>query len=330
MPDDSPAEFDEDAAFPIADYSHLPNRSNLDSLFTYCDADIDHISTQLGIPWEPTKTIPFSSTVPYLGFDWDLANRTVAVSEKKKAKYRAAITEWLPRSMHTLEEAQRLYGKLLHASLVLPAGRAYLTGLESLMASFSGNPFVPHHAPRHTVEDLSWWFDALDSPRISRPIPGPASVTDRNAFSDASSGFGIGIVIGDKWRAWQLIPGWKTEGRDIGWAEAVGFELLARTLCTASEPGQHFRVFGDNKGVVEGWWKGRSRNWETNKVFRRIHDIADSHQCLFITRYIPSGKNPADAPSRGLYPPFDRLLPAVSIPTALRQYITNIEQRCSG
>ena len=323
LPDDSPAEFDEDAACPLADHSSLPNRSDLDALFTYCDTDIDSISGQLGIPWEPSKTIPFSSSVPYLGFDWNLAERTVAITEKKKTKYGLAIKEWLPRPTHDLEEAQKLYGKLLHASLVLPAGRAYLTSLESLMASFSKNPFVPHHAPRHTAADLSWWLDALDSPRISRSIPGPAIVMDKHAFSDASSGFGIGVVIGSRWRAWRLIPGWKTDGRDIGWAEAVGFEFLARTLCATSNPGQHFRVFGDNKGVVEGWWKGRSRNWETNKVFRRIHDLADTHQCSFITRYIASRENPADKPSRGLYPPTNYLLPEISIPTALRQYIIN-------
>ena len=216
MPDGSPAEFDEDAACPLADYSSFPGRADCDSLFTYCDADIDNISGQLGIPWEPSKTIPFSSTVTYLGFDWNLVERTVAITERKKVKYRLAIREWLPRPTHDLEEAQKLYGKLLHASLVLLAGRAYLTTLESLMASFSKNPFVPHHAPRHTTTDLSWWLDALDSPRTSRPIPGPAIVTDRDAFSDASSGFGIGVVISGKWRAWRLVPGWKADGRDIG------------------------------------------------------------------------------------------------------------------
>lgn len=325
LPDDSSAEFDEDAAFPITDHSLRSNRSVPDSLFTYCDADVDLISAQLGIPWEPSKTVPFASIVPYLGFDWNLANRTVALTEKKRAKYSAAIEEWLPRAAHNLEEAQKLYGKLLHASLVLPAGRAYLTGLESLMASFDKNPFVPHHAPSHTTTDLSWWLDALNSPRISRPIPGPALVTDRDAFSDASSGVGIGITIGNKWRAWRLVPGWKADGRDIGWAEAVGFELLARALCTASKPGQYFRVFGDNRGVVEGWWKGRSRNWQTNQVFQRIHDLADTHQCFFVTRYVASRDNPADAPSRGLYPSADRLLPEIGIPGPLRQYISNVE-----
>ena len=323
LPDGSPAEFDEDAACPITDYSSLLNRSEVDSRFSYCDADIDLISGQLGIPWELSKTIPFSSSVPFLGFNWNLSDRTVALTDGKRTKYRAAIEKWLPNSTHDLEETQKLYGKLLHACLVLPAGRAYLTNLECLMASFSDNPFVPHHAPRHTAADLSWWLDVLLSPRLSRSIPGPSSVIDRHAFSDASSGFGIGIVVGNQWRAWHLLPGWKTEGRDIGWAEAVGFEFLARTLAATSQPGQYFRVFGDNRGVVEGWWKGRSRNWETNKVFRRIHDLADTHQCVFITCYVASGENPADGPSRGLYPPVAHLLPAISIPVPLRQFVAD-------
>ena len=263
MPDGLPAEFDEDAAHPISDHSRTSNRSLPDSLFAYGDEDVDLISNQLGIPWEPSKTVPFSPIVPYLGFEWDLSERTVAIAENKKAKYSAAIRAWLPHPTHDLEEAQKLYGKLLHASLVLPAGRAYLTGLEGLMASFSSNPFKPHHAPRHTNTDLSWWLHELSLPRVARPIPGPATVTDWSAFSDASSGVGIGVVIGSKWHAWRLVPGWKADGRDIGWAEAVGFELLARALCSVSQPGQFFRVFGDNRGVVEGWWKGRSRNWET-------------------------------------------------------------------
>src|SRR5277367_4917932 len=210
MPDGLPAEFDEDAAHPIRDFFHLPDHSLFDSPFTYCDADVDDISGQLGIPWEPSKTIPFSYVVPYLGFEWDLSQRTVAIPERKKTKYKAAIEDWLLRPTHALDEAQKLYGKLLHACLVLPSGRAYLTCLEGLMASFSSNPFVPHHAPRHTSSDLSWWLNELSSPTVSHPIPGPAIVTDRAAFSDASLGFGIGIVIGDRWRAWRLVPGWQT------------------------------------------------------------------------------------------------------------------------
>jgi hypothetical protein len=135
------------------------------------------------------------------------------------------------------------------------------------MGSFTTNPFVPHHAPQNTAANLTWWLNKLNSAKLSHPIPGPHVITDRGAFSDASSGVGIGIVINRRWHTWRLIPRWKGNGRDIGWAEAVGFEFIACTLSGVSIPGKCFWVFGDNRGVVEGWWKGRSRNNETNKVF---------------------------------------------------------------
>lgn len=106
--------------------------------------------------------------------------------------------------------------------------------------------------------DLEWWTDLLQSPTLSRAIPGPTPLTNLQAFSDASSGFGIGITIGDKWCARHLLPGWKSDRRDIGWAEAVGFELLTLSIIASSSSDTHFKVYGDNKGVVEGWWKGRS------------------------------------------------------------------------
>jgi hypothetical protein len=236
-----------------------------------------------------------------------------------------AISEWFSKPTHPLEEVQKLYGKLLHACLVVPAGRAYLTNLEIMLGSFASSPFVPHHPPRDTAKDLSWWLSVLNLPVISRPIPGPCIVTDRAAFSDASSGIGIGIVIGDRWRAWRLIPGWQTEGRDIGWAEAVGFEFLVLTLASTSHPKEHFRVYGDNRGVVEGWWSGRSRNKATNSVFRQIHNISEAHKCTFITRYVPSKENPADGPSRGIYPTSALLLPPIPIPKELHQFIVNYD-----
>ena len=116
-------------------------------MFTYCDTDIDTLSEKLGIPWEPLKTIPFGTSVLYLGFNWDLPTCIVLLSKEKKNKYKTAIEEWLLKSIHTLEEVQKIYGKLLHASLVIPAGQVYLTKLEAMLGSFTTSPFVPHHPP---------------------------------------------------------------------------------------------------------------------------------------------------------------------------------------
>lgn len=327
MPDGRYEEFDEDMATPLRDLSETSTRSPSDAIFTYADADIDLLSEELGIPWESSKTIPFATVVPYLGFLWDLDARTVAIPAEKKAKYLNTIEEWHKKRTHTLAEVQGLYGKLLHASLVIPPGRAYLTTLEAMLSGLNSRPFVPHTPPRTTAIDLEWWTTILKSPNLSRTIPGPVPLTDLQAFSDASSGFGIGITIGNKWRAWRLLPGWKSDGRDIGWAEAVGFELLSMYVISSGDSGTHFKVYGDNKGVVEGWWKGRSRNRQTNIVFRRIHAFLGTRQCSIHTRYVPSKDNPADKPSRGKYPPTTHLMPQIPIPPELHGLITDFDAK---
>ena len=113
-----------------------------------------------------------------------------------------------------------------------------------------------------------------------------------------------------------MAEGWKTRGRDIGWAEAIGFELLVRSLI-GLKGGSRFIVYGDNQGVVEGWANGRSRNVETNSVFRRVHDVIETHQSSVVVRYVPSANNPADGPSRGIFPTDSLLLPPMDLPEAV-------------
>jgi hypothetical protein len=262
LPDDRVEEFDEDMVFPILDLSFQSPRSAHDGLFTYNLSDVDRISDALGYPWELSKDVPFANKVPFTGFIWDLTQKTVALDSKKQEKYLLAIDTWHTSRTHTLEEVQKLCGKLRHTSLIIPEGRAYLTNLEAMLGIFGDNPHMPRTPPRGTHRDLVWWEQILSCAVLYRSIPGPCEVIDCSAFSDASSGTGVAIVIQGRWRAWRLLPGWKSSERDIGWAEAIGFEFLVRSLIQTGHfsANTHLKVFGDNTGVVEGWWNGRSRN----------------------------------------------------------------------
>lgn len=120
--DDCFDEYDEDMLEPIKDLALSSPRAEEDLPFTYAIQDIDNISDELGIPWERGKDITFREVVPYIGFEWDLNRRQVSITAEKRQKYLQAITEWKDKCTHTLEETQKLYGKLLHVCLVIPAG----------------------------------------------------------------------------------------------------------------------------------------------------------------------------------------------------------------
>ena len=309
-------EFAEDLRFPLQIKSG--------GEFPYSLADIDKVSEELGIPWETQKDIDFSPAAIFTGMLWDVENYTVALAETKRTKYLAAIEDWKRSATHTLEEVQKLHGKLMHASAIVPEGRAYLTCLKRMLGVFRDEPFKPRHAPRGTEFEIDWWREKLSRNSLSRPIPGPVSVLALDAFSDASSSVGVGICLKGLWRAWALGEGWRQNGReqrDIGWAEAVGFELLVHAIAESKPEHNHIRVYGDNQGVVEGWRNGRSRNPAVNAVFRRIHQFTQEKGIHIYTSYVQSAKNPADGPSRGVFPPPHLLLPPFEIPQALEGVI---------
>lgn len=326
----------EDCRFPICDLSSSSPRCLADAEFCCAFADIDRASSPLGTPWEPTKDTAFTFIALYLGLLWSLVQLTVQLSPAKKEKYQDAITDWHSRRTHVLLDVQKLYGKLLHACLVVPAGRAYLTTLETMLAICTNHPFVPHHPIKHVNDDLDWWSTTLAAPFVSRPIPQPHSLVNIHAFCDASTSFSIAIIVNGYWRAWSLRRDWRTlDGqRDIGWAECIGFELLILTILNnnsnANAP-RHFRVFCDNQGVVSGWKNGRSRNWATNLVFCRIHKRLKSQDdgTSFHLCYIPSNNNPADGPSRGVFPPARFLLPPIELPGDLPKLLADMDPHIS-
>ncbi|RXW15240.1 hypothetical protein EST38_g10612 [Candolleomyces aberdarensis] len=315
----------EDCQFSLRDCS--VGVAGLDGDYAYGLQDVDDFSSLLGVPWETSKDQPFASGGEYIGLHWDLQDKSVSLSSAKKGKYMDAIAEWQRKTTYSLLEVQQLYGKLLHATLVVPAGRARLTGLETMLGLYSNRPFALRHPPSSVRQDLEWWLSILCRTSVYQSISSmfPTRLTDYGAFSDASSGVGIAIVIGDQWRAWRLLPGWKSRDgeKDIQWAEAVGFELLILALTGGSAAGTNFRVFGDNHGVVEGWRNFRSRNTAVNNVFKRILNHLKGYgsvECVYPS-YVRSGNNPADAPSRAQYPNQSRLLPLVPIPSQLQHFI---------
>ena len=193
-----------------------------------------------------------------------------------------------------------------------------------MLGIFGKTSYMPHRQPHGTIDELHWWLHALDSkPPI--PIPYHPITTDHQAFSDASTSHGLAIIIGNKWHAWRLCKHWNHNGRDIGWAEGIAFELLVCTLLTIDWSSMPLTVYCDNQGVVEGWKKGRSKNTPTNTAFRRIHALLASPPCQIFMKYIPSMENPADGPSCGQYPPITSLLPWFPIPKEIHDFILNFD-----
>ena len=195
-------EFIENCRFPICDLSKSSPRSPHNAQLTYNFANIDHLLSLLGIPWEQQKDLPFDCLTTYIRFTWDLATMEVSLSPQKKSKYLNAIQAWNISKTHSLDNVEKLYRKLLHSCSIIPRGHAFLTKLETMLGLFGSNSFHVLHSPKGLVDDIDWWTAILSQPTLSCPIPKPVTLTDIRAFSDASSGISIAVTIGDCWQAW--------------------------------------------------------------------------------------------------------------------------------
>jgi hypothetical protein len=119
----------------------------------------------------------------------------------------------------------------------------------------------------------------LMPPALQRVLRPPTAI-DIGWTGDASSTFGIGVVIGTDWAAWRWRGGTTLEtlGKGIAWAEAAAV-LLGHRLAESLGLLEPYRanstpifVLSDNTVVECGIGRGRSRDASVNDVLSNIYD----------------------------------------------------------
>jgi hypothetical protein len=141
---------------------------------------------------------------------------------------------------------------------------------------------------------------------------------------DASTSWGIGVVIDNVWESWQLLPGWNMEGCQIGWAEMVAVEMGLHLVVSMGYKNIHLQVQSDNAGVIGTLEGGKSCNLQQNQVLQRIVLLMRSKDIWTTVTYIPSADNCMDCPSHGIPCPTGyRAQPILSpkIPFALTEFL---------
>ena len=292
--------------------------------YSYNESLIFNVAENLGLPWSRAKHTPFASTFTYNGFLWDIPARTVQLPPAKKKKYLARLSQWNSSHLVSIRETEQLVGTLNHCCLALPSGRSHLASLYRLSSKLShcSSTFVRLPIPATVQTDISWWQHTLSAPFCGHTLTVPPPATDLTIFVDASTSWGVGLVINNRWTAWYLLSGWKSDGRDIGWAEMVAVELALCYLVAKGVSNVSIQLHSDNQGVVGALKAGFSRSHQQNHVLQRIVALFASSGIWADTVYVPTTDNVADGPSRGVFPPPSYKLPTVfSVSNHLAPYL---------
>ncbi|EAU81643.1 hypothetical protein CC1G_02659 [Coprinopsis cinerea okayama7 len=152
---------------------------------------------------------------------------------------------------------------------------------------------------------------------------------------DASTA-GIGFLMKSKWLAWTLKDGWRSNGRDMVWAELAAVELGLRTAIALGVRQTHLRVRSDNSSVITALKTRTIRVPHDMEVLEHILALCRTYAIELMPVWIWTKHNPADALSRKRYPPSSlRVEEEPEIPPHLVPFVeplplTNVSQATSS
>jgi len=119
-----------------------------------------------------------------------------------------------------------------------------------------------------------------------------------------------------------VTPGWKGQGRDIGWLEAIAIELVIRTLAADGLKDTNVLIHSDNQGVIGAFQRGCSHNFQVNLCVRRVESITMDLNIALIFTYIAAEQNKADPISHGEVGLPANHLAIAQLPEELMPYIS--------
>ncbi|POW19001.1 hypothetical protein PSHT_05135 [Puccinia striiformis] len=199
---------------------------------------------QLGVKTNEKKYSEFTNKQNFIGFLWDGTNQTVELPPGKREERIKQIEAFLiPGEKFSINDAMVIAGRLNHVTYILPQLRCYIHSTYQWQREWY-NPSARRSITEEMRADLSQWKFTLEHFLPTRLIPDPCP-TDVGWVGDASTSYGIGVLVGSRWARFRLTrdPPQDQPGNWIAWLETVAIWLgLLMLLDIGASPGKVFIV----------------------------------------------------------------------------------------
>lgn len=233
--------------------------------------------------------------VPYLGFLLDSNREVFHLIPEKKRKFLELIEEILKSNLVSVRTLQRLAGKCVSFSLVVPAARLYTREM-NLAISKGLRSKKKVHLTEELRREIAHWLFLKD---WDSPLPWREERHFQIKLSTDASQSGWGGVLVSPMR--ETSDYWTEEEKllDIACKEALAIEKVLRAFQDQVR-NKRIDVMVDNQTVIHAWNNQGSRSRTLNDTLKRLFSTTIGLNVLLRLVYVPTHENPADAPSRRL------------------------------
>jgi hypothetical protein len=248
------------------------------------------------------KYSPFREEQKFIGFIWNGIRRTVQLPPTKLSERIAQVESFLTEdAKFSYDDVEVMAGRLNHVAYLFPQMKCNLASFYRWMKSWV-NKSAKRPVPRDVLEDLQRWSHVLADYTPTRLIP-EQTPTDVGWVGDASTLYGLGIIVAGRWARFQMKDRWQlytNHKKDIAWLETAAIRIgLLMLLALGVQPGRTYYVDTDNTTTEAAIKKRHSKNAAVNDEWRLIQDILLLHEINIRSRRVPTEDNRADRLSRG-------------------------------
>lgn len=232
-------------------------------------AEVTTLSNHLGVETNKAKNHEFAEEQRYVGFIWHGRDHTVRLPEEKLKERLGVIGDLLKQEKAWLfDQVESFVGKLVHTVYIVPHMKAYLNSFYKWMKGWV-NKAALRKTPDFVRPDVEEWHRCLLTFKSRALIPS-AVAQEVEWVGDASSSFGIGVLVGQFWACFKLEQNWQTaqlmEGkRSIAWAETVAIRLGLIVLSKLRQVEGQFAEFVRKRLKIR--WDSRSIHGFRAEVF---------------------------------------------------------------
>lgn len=189
-------------------------------------------------------------------------------------------------------------------TLILPQLKPYLTANFRWLTSWT-RP-IERKAPNDVLDNMAFWRQTLTTLCPTRLIPDTIK-WNVGWVDDASTDYGIGILVGKSWAQFKWKEGWNNPinmpKRTIAWAETVAVRLgLLMVTKLHHVGGRTLSLLSDNTTTNGAVKNLRSKDFWVNQEWKTIQTLLISLDCSIVAHYVKSKDNAADLLLRGADP----------------------------